>query len=405
MEITSSQLRPLGDVAQIIRGITFELPDKVDPKSPDAVICMTTRNIQHELEDQDVIGVPAELVKRKEQFLQAEDILVSSANSWDLVGKCVRIPRLKYRATAGGFISILRPNETLIDPGYLYRWLSSGPTQHKIRYCARQTTNIANLSFEQVLALRVPVPSLPNQRHIAAILDKADAIRRKRQEAAGAWGELLYSAFLELFGEPFSNSKKWGERRLGEISDIQSGVTKGRDLKGKTSVFVPYMRVANVQDGRILLDDVKQIEVLPSDVERLKLAPGDVLLTEGGDPDKLGRGAVWRGEINPCIHQNHIFRVRPHLKIVLPDYLSMLIGSARGKKYFLRAAKQTTGIATINRTQLDAFPVPLPPMDLQEKFAKLVKVKALIDSRVTELEESGERLFAALVQGAFRAEL
>ncbi len=95
-------------------------------------------------------------------------------------------------------------------------------------------------------------------------------------------------------------------RSLEQISEIRSGVTLGRVLAGKT-VRLPYLRVANVQDGRLDLSRIKEIEVLESEAEKWKLSSGDLLLTEGGDWDKLGRCAVWREEIPNCIHQNHIF--------------------------------------------------------------------------------------------------
>jgi type I restriction enzyme S subunit len=129
------------------------------------------------------------------------------------------------------------------------------------------------------------------------------------------------------------------------------------------------------------------------------------LLTEGGDFDKLGRGAVWRGEIDPCIHQNHIFRVRPLSDKVLPEFLSSLLGSDRGKRYFLQAAKQTTGIATINKTQLRGFPVLLPPLSLQEQFEKLVGRHGHVTSRIEGRFCLAENLFHSLVQRAFRGEL
>lgn len=301
-------------------------------------------------------------------------------------------------STNQAILGITIKEKERLEGRYLMRWLSS--LQPKLLQRARGVT-LKNISAEIVRELRIPVPPLNEQRRIAAILDKADEIRLKRRETERMWNKFLYSAFLELFGEPVSNSKGWSEQRLSEISDIQSGIAKGKDLRGKITQPVPYMRVANVQDGHIILDEVKSIEVLPSDVQRLRLLPGDVLLTEGGDPDKLGRGAVWRGEIDPCIHQNHIFRVRPDIKKVLPDYLSMLIGSARGKRYFLRAAKQTTGIATINRSQLDSLPVPVPPMALQVKFAGMVDKYREAESRLDKLRTSAEELFSAL-QGRLR---
>ena len=93
-----------------------------------------------------------------------------------------------------------------------------------------------------------------------------------------------------------------------------------------------------------------------------------MLLTEGGDFDKLGRGSVWRGQIVPCMHQNHIFRVRPSRDAIVPDFLATVTASSHGKRYFLISSKQTTNLATINSTQLKAFPVPLPSLAEQERI-------------------------------------
>jgi type I restriction enzyme S subunit len=110
----------------------------------------------------------------------------------------------------------------------------------------------------------------------------------------------------------------WQMVRLKELAQIASGVTKGRRFNGAETVFAPYLRVANVQAGRLDLSEIKEVEVLSGDVEKYRLHPGDVLMTEGGDRDKLGRGTIWRGEVDNCIHQNHIFRVRPDRSRLLP---------------------------------------------------------------------------------------
>ena len=215
-------------------------------------------------------------------------------------------------------------------------------------------------------------PPLPEQKRIAVILDKADDIRRNRLQTIKLVDEFLRATFVDIFGDPVTNPKEWPERRLDEVSEIVSGVTKGKKFNGKKTVLVPYMRVANVQYGNIDTSDVQKIEALETDIEKYCLKEGDILLTEGGDPDKLGRGAVWKGEIEPCIHQNHIFRVRAFKDCLLPEYLSALIGSERGKRYFLKAAKQTTGIASINKTQLRNFPVLVPPKEVQKRYVKFV---------------------------------
>ncbi|MFJ5529167.1 hypothetical protein [Streptomyces sp. NPDC093261] len=152
--------------------------------------------------------------------------------------------------------------------------------------------------------------------------------------------------------------------RLDRLAEVTGGVTLGPRIPSGSSVELPYLRVANVQDGYICTDDIKTLRVAKESVERFRVRPGDVLLTEGGDFDKLGRGAVWDGRIDPCLHQNHVFRVRCSEKL-LPEFLALYLASPAGRSYFLRIAKQTTNLATISSSQLKAMPVPLVPLQQQ----------------------------------------
>ena len=153
---------------------------------------------------------------------------------------------------------------------------------------------------------------------------------------------------------------------LGDIAEIRSGITLGRPLTGKT-VSLPYLRVANVQDGYLDLSIIKEVSLLESEVDKWKLKFGDLLLTEGGDLDKLGRGTIWRGQIKNCIHQNHIFRLRVNTNEFYPEFLAAVIGSPTGKTYFQAASKQTTNLASINQRQLKAFPVFKPSLPAQKR--------------------------------------
>ena len=249
-----------------------------------------------------------------------------------------------------------------------------------------------------------PILTALRRREFAAVLDKADAIRRKRRETIGLTEELLRSVFLEMFGDPVANLKGWPERPLHEVADLASGVTKGKKYGSLKLVEVPYMRVANVQDGHLALDEIKTISVSTEEAERYRLRIGDVLLTEGGDPDKLGRGAVWRGEIPESIHQNHIFRARPSRE-VLPEYLSALLGSSRGKRYFLRAAKQTTGIASINMTQLRAFPALIPPLSAQQRYVDAVSKLSAVRERLAVCNSTSDAFFSSILHRSFSGQL
>lgn len=179
----------------------------------------------------------------------------------------------------------------------------------------------------------------------------------------------------------------WKRTRLEKVAVIQTGIAKNQNSKQET-IELPYLRVANVQDGYLDLSEIKTINIHKDKVNRYRLENGDVLLTEGGDFDKLGRGAVWEGQIQNCIHQNHVFAVRPNSHQLMPSFLSAQTGSLYGKKYFLRCSKQSTNLASINSSQLKAFPVLLPPLPEQKAIADLL-------STWDEAIETTERLIQA----------
>jgi type I restriction enzyme S subunit len=144
--VTSARL---GDVATFIRGITFKPDDLVPIGTAESVACMRTKNVQAHLDQTDVWAVPKEFVPRDEQMLRAGDLLVSSANSWNLVGKCCWIPQLEYSSTFGGFVTALRAVANELHARYLYRWFSSTAIQTLVRSFGRQTTNISNLDIHR----------------------------------------------------------------------------------------------------------------------------------------------------------------------------------------------------------------------------------------------------------------
>ena len=258
-----------------------------------------------------------------------------------------------------------------------------------------------NISQTIIRELMLPIPPLPDQRRIVDLLTRAEGIVRLRREAAAKAAELIPAIFIDMFGDPASNPKGWSVHALSEVANIISGATKGRKLLPDECIELPYMRVANVKDGHLDLSEVKTIEIKRSEVAKLRIDPGDLLMTEGGDPDKLGRGALWRGEIDLCIHQNHVFKVRSHPEKLVPEYLRSLVGSQYGKAYFLSVAKKTTGIASINKTQLSAFPVLLPPMPLQCDFRKLVDSAESILAQQVDAMVKAQATFNALLALAF----
>lgn len=285
-------------------------------------------------------------------------------------------------------------------------WLSK--TTGFVELCLRAsegTTNRVRLKEERFLALEIPLPPLAEQRRVVSRVDaaargirEAQQLRNDVEARSAALGDSLANAVLSKLG---AASPK---RPLGECAQVQSGVTLGRELKGRT-VRLPYLRVANVQAGHLDLSSVKEIEVYEHEAAKWLLRDGDILLTEGGDWDKLGRGTVWRGEITNCIHQNHIFRLRVDPAEFDPDFLSAYIGSPIGKAYFQAASKQTTNLASINQRQLRAFPVPVLALERQREIVKeLGAVKSLVAEaapRTAEIRQQLDALLPAMLDRAF----
>jgi type I restriction enzyme S subunit len=293
----------------------------------------------------------------------------------------------------------LEIDEAAAVPKYVFRFLQSPSGRSQILSDFRGAT-VGGISRGFVERVRLPLPPLVEQRRVAAILDKADAIRRRRRDGLPLLDEFLRSAFLEMFGDPVRNERAWEILRLDDLAEIMSGVTMGRKLPASQARQVPYLRVANVQDGRVDVADLKTTPATPEEIHKCRLRTGDIVLTEGGDRDKLGRGAVWHGEIPECIHQNHIFRVRVDGRFS-PEYVSALLGSAYGKRYFLKAAKQTTGIASINRTQLGRFPVPAAPLALQRRYEAAVRQTLALELRLKTAAAATAELAESLAEQVF----
>lgn len=165
--------------------------------------------------------------------------------------------------------------------------------------------------------------------------------------------------------------KDWKIERLDKLAEVQTGIAKGAQNEAPV-VSLPYLRVANVQDGHVDLTEMKVIDVPQRKVNRYLLRRGDLLMTEGGDFDKLGRGCIWKGEIDPCAHQNHVFAVRVTSPKLRNDFLEKLTASPWGRRYFLSCSKQSTNLASVNTSQLKAFPVLLPPVPEQKKIATII---------------------------------
>ncbi|MBN2561935.1 MAG: restriction endonuclease subunit S [Phycisphaerae bacterium] len=256
------------------------------------------------------------------------------------------------------------------------------------------------------------IPPDNEQRAIAVFLDRETAridalIEKKRRQI-----ELLQEKRSALIShavtkglDPNAPMKDSGIEWLGQIpmhwkllplkrvSQLQTGLTLGKKYEDRELVRRPYLRVANVQDGYLDLNTITEVELPAEEVKRYELQRGDVLMTEGGDFDKLGRGYVWDVQIPGCLHQNHIFCVRCDARSLHPLYLAWMTSSSHGKAYFTSTAQQTTNLASTNSFKIKAFPALLPPVGEQEAIIQNVsKNTSQIDALISKVEESAATL-------------
>jgi len=285
-------------------------------------------------------------------------------------------------------------------------------------------STIAHLTGEQLRKYRFPKPSGNEQAAIATFLDREaakidalvtvqlqlmDLLKEKRQAVIshavtkGINPDVpMKPSGVEWLGDVPAH---WNVIALKRIADVNTGVAKGKDNGTRATISVPYLRVANVQDGYLDLESVATIDIPAEDLDRYRLKAGDVLMNEGGDFDKLGRGHVWDGQIDPCITQNHVFAVRP--REVPSEWLNAITGSDYAQFYFMTRSKQSTNLASISSKNLMELPVVLPPIDDQQRvLAFITEQTSRFDGLFVEaqraidlLQERRTALISAAVTG------
>ena len=239
----------------------------------------------------------------------------------------------------------------------------------------------------------------------SVLLARILAERKAAWAASGARGKYAEPVAPETEALP-KLPEGWCWARMDAVAQVVGGITK--DAKQTDGRLVPYLRVANVQRGRLDLSEIKSIFATEQKIEALRLQPGDVLLNEGGDRDKLGRGWVWRGEIPECIHQNHVFRARLWTPVFDSRYLSHY-ANTEGDRYFLKEGKQTTNLASISLSKVKALPVALPPAreigrilgEVDRRLSVLDALDASVDASLSRCA----RLRQSILERAFEGRL
>lgn len=204
--------------------------------------------------------------------------------------------------------------------------------------------------------------------------------------------------------KPFALPVGWEWCRFEDVVDIQSGITKGRNLAGRTLISVPYLRVANVQRGYLQLSDIKSIEIPVEEKDKYHVQKDDLLITEGGDWDTVGRTAVWTDATFYVANQNHVFKARPLVNELNVKWLETFMNSSVSRDYFAGASKQTTNLASINKTQLRGCFIALPPISetsrILDQYISLLNVCDTLKSRLQSAQQMQLHLADALTDAA-----
>ena len=390
--MSAAETTHLGDVASFIRGITFKPDDVVPVGSPGSVACMRTKNVQAELDLSDVWGIPQSFVKREEQLLKHGDLLVSSANSWNLVGKCCWVPQLHWPATFGGFISVLRGDESRIEARYLYHWFSSPRIQATVRSFGRQTTNISNLNIERCRKLALLLPSLPEQRRIVDILDEADNLRAKRQVALAQLDTLAKSIFLDMFGDPAKNPNGWPVEALRSLGRVVTGGTPPSAKEGMFDGVIPFITPGDLESD----DPIKRtVTDAGAAASRTVGAGATLVCCIGATIGKIGKSTV-RSAFNQQINAVE-WGERMHA-----EYGCAVM---RFLKPTIVAWGSSTTLPILKKSSFERIEIPVPPLANQQEFAlQMGKVEYVRTTHRLALSTSNE-LFRALQVLAFRGGL
>lgn len=316
---------------------------------------------------------------KSEYIVHENDLLIGMDGEFN-IAKWGKTPALLNQR-----VCRLAPKDS-IDKDYLFYFM---PIALKRIEEKTPFVTVKHLSAKELNKIEIPVLSLEEQRKIAETLSKVDELIAFREQQLAKLDELVKARFVEMFGDVLLNSMQWPEKTLENMANIVSGITKGRKTAEADLQEVPYMAVSNVKDGYIDWTTVKTILATRQEIEQYRLMPDDILMTEGGDPDKVGRGAIIKVPLKNSIHQNHIFRVRLDEQEILPSFFAEYLRHQKAKRYFLGCAKQTTGIASINMRQLRALPTLVPPLSLQKQFAAFVE---RVDRQKQTVQQSLEKL-------------
>jgi type I restriction enzyme S subunit len=352
----------LGEVSEFIRGITFTPNDIEEASSTNTVGVMRTKNVQEQLDLNDVWQIDRKFIKNKKQYLEEGDLLVSSANSWNLVGKASWVPRLNYEASFGGFITVLRGDKKLVDRRFLYYWFVSDRIQQLLRSFSNKTTNISNLSLSRAKELKIPLPPLVEQQRIAALLDAADHIVKLRVSAIAKLDQLAQSMFVEMFG-----NNKFPSKSLKQLGKVKTGGTPPSSKEGMFGSLIPFITPGDLENK----SKPKRFLSVEGATESVVVKKGSALVCcIGATIGKMSKAK------SDCAFNQQLNAVE------WSDEINADFGiyALRQIKSKIISGGTATTLPIIKKSLFEKLEIIVPPYELQNKFCEgITKIEKLVD--------------------------
>lgn len=297
-------------------------------------------------------------------------------------------------------INVRKPDK--LESRYLLRWLEH--IQPQLIHGARGVTQ-KNISATLVRALEIPLLPVGEQRRIADILDRVDAIRRKRRAAIALTEELLRSTFLDLIGDPVSNPRGWPTASLGML--ITDGPNNGlyRPAKDYGS-GTPIVRIDSFYDGVVTgLGSLKRVRIPDDQIERYRLMADDILINRVNSPKYLGKSAVVPALREATVYESNMMRLRVDAERADPVFVVTQMQDQWVRAQIARQSRDAVNQSSINQTDVRSFRLRVPPIALQREFrSRTDEIRRLID-RLEKAADEADTLFHALTQRAFRGAL
>lgn len=398
-ESDSSNLVELGSVLSLVRNGLSIKQSKADGGLPITRI----ETISNGSIDPERVGFAGVNPGEKDQWLMAEnDILFSHINSEEHLGKCAIYDGRPRHLIHGMNLLNLRADDARIRPRYLLHALRSNVIRRQIPRVANRSVNQASVSIASLKSLRIPLPPLSEQKRIADILDKADAIHRKRQESLRLCGEFRRSLFLKLFGDPSLNRKSFPRTTLADVcgGDLRNGVSPSKKggVSGKvlilSAITGPAFNSAAVKEG--MFDNPFKADQLVNE--------GNFLICRGnGNRTLCGSGRFATRSFADTVFPDTIIAARLDGTRVRPGYFEEVWSTRHVRGQIEQSARTTNGIYKVNQKTLSRISFPLPPIQLQKQFDQTVRKASTIQHRLQDA--SVDDLFNSLVQRAFKGEL